>query len=76
MFSAALLIPKDQLRPMLPSAPWRGWPTVYGLADRFLVNVTPMAIRLEKLGWMHRDEDGTPVSGAKPIPGQQDLFAG
>jgi hypothetical protein len=33
-----------------------------------------MRIRLEKLGWLHLDENGTQVSGAKPIPGQQAMF--
>lgn len=74
LFSAALLIPKDRLRPLLPAPPWRGWPPVYRLADAFLVNVTPMAIRLEKLGWMHRDEHGIPVSGPRRAPGQGVLF--
>lgn len=74
MFSAALLIPRDALRAALPQHPWRGWPQVYRLADMFLVNVTPMRIRLEKLGWMHLDDMGTPVSGAKPVPGQRALF--
>jgi hypothetical protein len=76
MFSAALLMPQDRLRSALPRPPWRGWPTVYRMADQFLVNVTPMAIRLEKLGWMHRDEDNTPVSGRAVAPGQQELFPG
>jgi Zn-dependent peptidase ImmA (M78 family) len=76
MFSAALLVPRDRLRVALPKGPWRGWPTVYDLADQFAVNVTPMKIRLERLGWMHLDEDGVPVSGRKPAPGQNQLFAG
>ena len=33
-----------------------------------------MKIRLEKLEWMHLDDDGIPVSGPKPTPGQQALF--
>ena len=74
MFSAALLMPRHELRTALPQHPWRGWPHVYRLADTFLVNVTPMRIRLEKLGWIHLDDDGTPVSGARPIPGQRPLF--
>lgn len=75
MFSAALLMPEVRVRSALPP-PWRGWPAVYRMADQFLVNVTPMAIRLEKLGWMHRDEDGMPVSGRAAAPGQQELFPG
>lgn len=75
MFSASLLIHKDRLLAALPKAPWRGWPLVYRLADAFVVNVTPMTIRLERLGWMHRDEQGTPVSGPEPTPGQGALFA-
>jgi hypothetical protein len=67
-------MPRDELRAALPQHPWRGWPQVYRLADAFLVNVTPMKIRLEKLGWMHLDDHGTPVSGAKPVPGQRPLF--
>lgn len=74
MFSAALLMPREELRPALPKSPWRGWPWVYRLADAFLVNVTPMVIRLEKLGWMHRGDDGIPVSGPKPVAGQASLF--
>jgi IrrE N-terminal-like domain len=74
MFAAALLIPKEELRSVLPDSPWRGWPIVYRLADRFLVNVTPMKIRLERLGWMHCDESNVPVSGRAPAPGQGLLF--
>lgn len=75
MFSAALLMPRDRLLAMLPKSPWRGWPPVYRLADAFVVNVTPMAIRLEQLGWMHRDDDGIPLSGPKTPAGQGSLFS-
>jgi hypothetical protein len=34
-----------------------------------------MVIRLERLGWMHRDEAGIPVSGQKPPTGQGALFS-
>jgi len=74
MFSAALLMPMDRLLAAPPEPPWRGWPPVYHLADAFAVNVTPMAIRLEELGWMHRDEDATPVSGPRQKAGQGSLF--
>lgn len=74
MFSAALLMPKDRLLAALPPTPWRGWPRVYRLADLFVVNVTPMAIRLEELGCMHRDQDGIPVSGRRERVGQGGLF--
>lgn len=74
MFSAALLMHPDALREALPPSPWRGWPPVYSLAEAFGVNVTPMAIRLERLGWMHRDADGLPLSGTAPGPGQSPLF--
>ena len=73
MFSAALLMPRDLVRAALPSASWHGWGPVYRLADAFVVSVTAMKIRLEKLGWMHIDE-GTPVSGPQPAPGQAALF--
>ncbi len=75
MFSAALLMPRDQLLAALPKPPWRGWAPVYRLADRFIVNVTPMAIRLEELGWMHRDQNDTPESGPRQTAGQDSLFA-
>jgi IrrE N-terminal-like domain len=75
MFSAALLIPKDRLLAAVPKAPWQGWGPVYRLADTFLVNLTPMRIRLERLGWMHRDDQDKPVSGPKPVPGQGLLFS-
>ena len=76
MFSAALLVPRDRLRAALPKRPWRGWPTIYDLADLFVVNVTPMRIRLERLGWMHLDEYCVPTPGPKPASGQAQLFAG
>jgi hypothetical protein len=74
MFSAALLMPRDRLLAALPQSAWSGWSPVYRLADIFVVNVTPMAIRLEKLGWMHRNDEGTPVAGRKVPPGQGSLF--
>jgi hypothetical protein len=74
MFSAALLMHRDILREALPSGEWSGWPTVYRLAEKFGVNVTPMAIRLERLEWMHRDRDDTPVSGPRPPERQESLF--
>lgn len=74
MFAAALLMPRDHLLAAMPKQPWRGWPAVYRLAEDFLVNVTPMKIRLETLGWMHMNDDGLPVSGPKTAPGQASLF--
>jgi hypothetical protein len=47
---------------------------VYGLADAFLVNATPMIIRLERLGWAHLGGGRTPISGPAPSPGQGLLF--
>jgi hypothetical protein len=73
-FSAALLMPRDQLLAKLPKAPWHGWPHVYRLADTFVVNITPMKIRLEMLGWMHLDEQGVPCSGPKEPTSQTSLF--
>jgi Zn-dependent peptidase ImmA (M78 family) len=74
MFSAALLMHPNSLREALPVPPWRGWPPVYRLAEAFGVNVTPMAIRLERLGWMHRDAEGVPLSGRAREPDQSTLF--
>jgi hypothetical protein len=73
-FAAALLMPREELRPALPVAPWRGWRHVYDLADRFVVTPTAMAVRLEELGWMHRDEDDVPSSGRRVPAGQGSLF--
>lgn len=74
MFSAALLVHRDALRDALPSGPWRGWRPIYRLAEHFGVNPTPMAIRLEKLGWMHGVSDGNPVSGPPMDSEQGELF--
>jgi hypothetical protein len=74
MFSAALLMHRDALNDALPSEPWRGWSPIYRLAEAFGVNVTPMAIRLEKLDWMYRDSNGSPVSGPSRNPEQAELF--
>jgi Zn-dependent peptidase ImmA (M78 family) len=74
MFSAAMLMPRDDLLAAMPQPPWQGWQHIYQLADQFVVNVTPMRIRLEQFGWMHLDDIGTPRSGVKPIRGQSSLF--
>jgi Zn-dependent peptidase ImmA (M78 family) len=74
-FAAALLMPRDQLLPMLPPAPWQGWRHVYRLADDFVVTPTAMMVRLEELRWAHRDEDGSPASGPKVAAGQESLFS-
>lgn len=73
-FSAALLMPRDLLLRSMPSGSRRGWRPVYDLADTFLVNVTPMRIRLEQLGWMHLDSDEIPRSGPQRDPAQPTLF--
>jgi Zn-dependent peptidase ImmA (M78 family) len=73
-FAATLLMPREFVRDRVPTTPWSGWPTVYSLAEHFVVNATPMAIRLEELGLMHR-VDGNPVSGVAPVPGQEALFS-
>jgi hypothetical protein len=75
MFSAALLMPRDLVLAGLPESPWRGWAPVYRLADTFVVNVTPMKIRLETLGWMHLDENDVPASGPKQVAGQTSFFS-
>lgn len=74
MFSARLLMPKDQLRDAVPKTAWRGWRPVYGLAETFAVSPTAMMIRLEELQWAHRGESGDPGSGPAPVPGQARLF--
>lgn len=73
-FAGRLLIPRDVLRPELPTTTWQGWPTVYSLAHTFVVSATAMIVRLEELGWAHRDEDGTPRAGASQVAGQTNLF--
>lgn len=71
-FAGYLLMPADQLRPLLPPSPWGGWPLVYRLAEKFAVSPTAMIVRLESSGWAHRDEGGVPHSGpAKPVDGAQ-----
>lgn len=73
-FSAALLMPEEQVLAALPASPWQGWPPVYRLADTFVVTVSSMARRLEELGCMRRDGDGTPVSGRLQPVEQDALF--
>lgn len=74
MFSAALLMHRDTLQKELPTGEWSGWPPVYRLAEKFGVSLTAMRIRLERLGWIHRDADGIPRSGPAPVEGQGSLF--
>jgi hypothetical protein len=68
MFSARLLMPRHEVVSALPAGPWSGWRGVYELANRFVVNATPMMIRLEELGLAHRDDDRVPVSGPRLSP--------
>ena len=75
MFSAALLMPREVLREALTQLPWRGWRTLYQLADHFVVNITPMKVRLERLDWIHLDEKGKPATGPRPVSGQGTLFS-
>lgn len=74
MFAAALLMPRAELLDGLPPRGWSGWRPVYGLCDQFVVNATPMMIRLEQLRFAHRDDLGVPHSGPKPAIGQNALF--
>ena len=77
MFSASLLMSRDDLLAALPQRPWRGWRHVYELADTFRVNVTPMKIRLEQLGWMHLDDDDghqSPALGRRPVSRPSSTF--
>jgi hypothetical protein len=73
-FAGALLVPREQVVPLLPEHPWSGWAPVYQLAESFRVSPTAMAVRLAELGRAHRDDSGTPVSGPKVPPGQEVLF--
>jgi len=75
MFSAALMMPREVLQAQLPSSPWHGWGPLYRLAELFGVSPTAMQIRLERLDWMHLEEDEKPRSGPAPTPGQGSLFA-
>jgi len=75
-YASYLLSPTDLLRQKIPKAPWSGWAAVYRLAGAFEMTPTAMMVRLEIAGWAHRSEQGTPVSGPRPEPGQQRLFPG
>ncbi|MBA4170886.1 MAG: ImmA/IrrE family metallo-endopeptidase [Chloroflexi bacterium] len=74
MFSASLLMPRDDVRARLPASRWTGWGPVHKLADEFVVSPTAMAIRLEEFGWAHRDVAGVPASGPMVPHGQGELF--
>ena len=73
LFASYLLMPHDLLKPLLPTAPWRGWPAVFQLAEKFAVSTTAMIVRLEKAGWAHQTADGTPIGGRAPVEGQTSL---
>ena len=75
MFSARLLMPRDVLKRALPDGGCQGWRDVYSMAETFVVSPTAMIIRLEELGWSHRDESGNPQRGPAPVPGQAQLFS-
>lgn len=75
MFAGRLLVPADRVRDEMPASTWRGWPQVYGLADRFVVTPSAMIVRLEELRLAHRDAAGVPRSGQAAPEGQGVLFA-
>src|SRR6266550_298033 len=60
---STLAIPETPRRRRARSPLRGGWPEVYSLAEAFIVTPTAMAIRLEELGLVHRDEAGVPVPG-------------
>jgi IrrE N-terminal-like domain len=74
MYAASLLIPVDQLRDSLPAMRLPGWPPVYDLAKAFAVTPTAMIVRLEELGYGHRDANGVPQVGRATDPQQGVLF--
>jgi len=69
-FAGFLLAPTDLLRQQIPEESWSGWPPVYKLAQAFDMTPTAMMVRLDVAGWAHRNDDGLPVSGARPTAGQ------
>ena len=73
-FSAALLMPEDQVLAALPGSAWHGWRPVTRLAEDFVVSPSAMRRRLEELGCMRLDRDGVPVSGRLQSAGQDTLF--
>lgn len=74
LFASFMLMPTDRLRPVLPPDPWKGWPAVYSLAEKFAVTASAMIVRLERAGWAHRDAEGVPRSGrAADTSGQMTL---
>ena len=74
MFAASLLVPEDQLRVRLGGGQIDGWSPIYNLAETFLVTPTAILIRLEELGWVHRDADGNPRAGRARDERQGRLF--
>lgn len=73
-FSAALLMPEDEVLAALPGSAWCGWRPVYRLAEDFIVSRSAMKRRLEELGCMRLDRDGVPISGRLQPVDQDTLF--
>jgi hypothetical protein len=73
-YAGAVLIPRHLLRQDVARTRPRGWPDVYGLAERYEVTVTAMKVRLNQLGLVYIDEHGTFHRSRAEAVGQQLLF--
>jgi hypothetical protein len=73
-YAGAVLIPRQLLRDDVERRRPQGWPDVYRLAERYEVTVTAMKVRLNQLGLVYIDEQGTFHRSKAEAGGQQVLF--
>ena len=73
-YAAAVLIPRQLLREDVRRKRPSGWSDVYRLAERYEVTVTAMKVRLNQLGLLYVDDNGTFYASKAEAEGQRALF--
>ena len=73
-FAGYLLMPSGLLRSAVENTDLLHWPNLYRLSERFNVSITALKIRLENLGLLYVDADGSLHRSREEAAGQLSLF--
>jgi hypothetical protein len=73
-FAGYLLMPSNLLQPAVEDIDLLHWPNLYELCERFSVSITALKIRLENLGLLYVDTDGSLHRSRDEAAGQLPLF--
>jgi hypothetical protein len=72
-YAAAISMPRALIREEAMRIDRTRWPNLYRLAERFEVTITALRVRLEQLGLLYVDQDGTLYESRDEASGQMTL---